>query len=321
MARDTVIWAVVVLLAAVAAAPFVVERLRTAGSGIARDAAPGQFAALRQGTTQYRLRGPVDGPLVVCVHGLTTPSFVWDPLADRLVARGFRVLVYDLYGRGFSDRPGGRQDEAFFITQLDDLLAHLEIETPFHLMGYSMGGAIAACYSATYPARIRDMVLLASGGFHIPKTTRIPFIPEGGMLSAWLLYAFYPMTLRRGIAAERAGGTVVAAISDGQEAQLEFRGFIPAVVSSLHGLLATTRAQKHRDICSAGLPVLAIWAAEDDVIPARARERLSEWNPDARQEIIAQAGHGVTYTHPDALLAHITDFLPPVQDTSQSRRD
>jgi len=45
------------------------------------------------------------GPAVALVHGFSVPYYVWDPTAPELARAGFRVLRYDLYGRGYSDRP------------------------------------------------------------------------------------------------------------------------------------------------------------------------------------------------------------------------
>jgi pimeloyl-ACP methyl ester carboxylesterase len=67
------------------------------------------------------------------------------------VAKGHRVLTYDLYGRGYSDRPGGEQDARFFIRQLEDLLEHQGVTQPVTLLGYSMGGAIGAAFAAKHP--------------------------------------------------------------------------------------------------------------------------------------------------------------------------
>ena len=85
------------------AAPFIIEWRRIPMDAQARADAPGEFASLSNGITHFQFHGPVDGPLVVCVHGLTTPSFVYEGLAKRLVERGHRVLVYDHYGRGYSE--------------------------------------------------------------------------------------------------------------------------------------------------------------------------------------------------------------------------
>lgn len=307
------IWLLLLILAVVLAilfTPFAVEHYRTPMSDGRRGSAPGQFVELSQGVTHYHISGPAEAPLIVCVHGLTTPGFVWGPLTKGLVAAGYRVLVYDLYGRGYSDRPEGLQDKQFFNTQLDDLLTHLDIDAPLHLIGYSMGGAIAAGFAMAHPGRVQNIVLIAPAGLHLIRTPMIEFIRHRGILGRWLLLAAYPAQLRRGIRAERDKGAD-AAITEAQKAQLDFRGFVPAILSSLRGILGRTMEGEHLALRQSGLPVLAVWAQEDDVIPPAAMGQLAAWNRDAVHEVIEGAGHGVPYTHTDAVLAHILAFLPP----------
>ena len=72
----------------------------------ARSLAPGAFANLSDGATHYRLEGEGRArPLIVFVHGFSTPSFVWRGIIPKLTAAGYKTLRYDLYGRGWSDRP------------------------------------------------------------------------------------------------------------------------------------------------------------------------------------------------------------------------
>lgn len=117
-------WAFLSAGTALVAAPFIAEAFRPRLTDKRRAAATGQVADLPNGPTWFQWRGPRDGPVAVCVHGLTTPSFVWGPLADHLAGLGFCVLTYDLYGRGLSARPKGEQDSAFFNAQLAALLDH-----------------------------------------------------------------------------------------------------------------------------------------------------------------------------------------------------
>jgi pimeloyl-ACP methyl ester carboxylesterase len=309
MACCRVIYLLLILLTA-AVAPFAIEHYRIAMSDGRRGSAPGQFVELSQGVTHYHLTGPADGPLVVCVHGLTTPSFVWTPLASALNDLGFRVLVYDLYGRGYSDRPDALHDKIFFNQQLDDLLGKLEIQSPFHLIGYSMGGAISAGFAATYPARVRRLVLLASAGTSVIEGPLLHFIRNRGIVGKWLMLAAYPFQLRRGIRTECESVPVLPEISEGQEAQLRFRGFIPAVLFSLRGILCKPLEGEHMALRRNGLPVLAIWGGEDTVIPASAMGQMAAWNREATHEVIEDAGHGLPYTHTDEVLEYITAFLP-----------
>ena len=65
----------------------------------------GSYVSLGAGVTHFELAGPPDAQTVVLVHGFSVPYYIWDPTFDALAAAGFRVLRYDLFGRGWSDRP------------------------------------------------------------------------------------------------------------------------------------------------------------------------------------------------------------------------
>ena len=102
------IW-LLLLLVKIAALPFLVDYKRLTMNDRVRGDAPGKFVKLRRGVTHYRQFGPEKGPLVACIQGLT-PSFVFEGIAEAYVKNGYRVLAYDQYGRGFSDRPAGLQN-------------------------------------------------------------------------------------------------------------------------------------------------------------------------------------------------------------------
>lgn len=294
---------------AVATAPFLRERLRPRMDADARRNAPGDFAELSRGLTHYRWFGPARGPVAVCVHGLTTPSFIWGPIAEGLGAMGFRVLVYDLYGRGYSDRPGGPQDSAFFVTQLEDLLETQGVEDDITLLGYSMGGAIATAFAGLYPERLRQLVLIAPAGMGHDLGPVARLVTEHDWLGKWLMLAFYPRSFRRATEAERAMQSRIDNAVDLQQAELRWRGFIPAVLQSMRGMLSENLEDDHRELSRQDVPVLAIWAREDEVIPISGMGRLAEWNRIARHEVIEGAGHALAYTHPDEVLHAMRDLM------------
>lgn len=304
------IWgALALLLAGAIALPFLREAMKPAMDEAARRDAPGAFATLSRGRTLYRWSGPARGPVVVCVHGLTTPSFVWDGLAPGLGALGFRVLVYDLYGRGYSDRPDGPQDSAFFVTQLEELLEDQGIEGDITLLGYSMGGAIATAFAALYPERLRQLVLIAPAGLGHDLGPLAGWATRAGAFGYWAMLAVFERSFRKGTEAERPLPSSVAGIVDLQQGELRWRGYVPAVLRAISGMLSEDLTDAHADIAEAGLPVLAVWAREDTVIPLSAMGRLAQINRAARQEVIDAAGHGLTYTHTEAVLHAMRDLM------------
>lgn len=299
----------IVLLVLVAVSPLLREALRTPMDAKARETASGKFAALPQGVTHYQWYGPENGPVVICVHGLTTPSFVWNSIAPALADEGYRVLTYDLYGRGYSDRPKARQDPAFFAAQLDALLDDQKVEGALTLMGYSMGGAICASYAAGGTRPVGNLLLLAPAGMCPVGSPTLRGMMQMPVLGRWLMLARYPAILRRGLRAEADQPSSVTGMNALQHAELGYRGFVPAVHESLLGMLTDSFQAYHEKLYKQGTPVLAIWGEQDDVIPLAAKATLARWNPDAEHQIVAHAGHGVTYSHTPEVLAHILRFL------------
>ena len=116
---------------------------------------------LSAGPTHYALEGEVSRPLLVLVHGISMPLWNWDYLAPALAQAGFRVLRYDMYGRGQSAYPDRAYDRALLRTQLAELLHRLGIIAPVHLVGFSFGGAVAAGFTAAHPHKVARLALVA----------------------------------------------------------------------------------------------------------------------------------------------------------------
>src|SRR6185436_7138871 len=92
-----------------------------------RGQAPGKFVRLTDGTTHYRVDGPDSGRVVVLAHGFSVPLYIWDSTANALASAGFRVVRYDAYGRGWSDRPDIEYSDKVYERQVVELLDSLKI--------------------------------------------------------------------------------------------------------------------------------------------------------------------------------------------------
>lgn len=295
------------VLAGLAGLPALQEYRRSPVSTL-RQGAPGRFASLGLGSTHYDWIGPERGPVTVCVHGLTTPSYIFRPLARQLAAQGQRVLIYDLYGRGFSDAPRGRQTAEFFTRQLAELLAHEGVNDDFSLVGYSMGGVIASSYAAAESQRLNRLVLLAPAGMGHDLGPLARRVLDWPLLGDWIFHMAWPRGFRQ--AARAAPDT----LAEQQMAELQRRGFVSAVLSSLRHALRDRLEAPHRAIAGTSLPVTAIWGREDRTIPLRALGQLSQWNRAARLEVIDDATHLLPWTHADRIAEIIRDTaaLPKV---------
>ena len=268
-------------------------------------AAPGRMADLSQGRTHYRWNGPLNGPVVVCVHGVTSGSFVWQPLIRSLNMMGFRVLSYDLYGRGYSDAPRGRQSTDFHLRQLTDLLADQNVEGPVTLIGYSMGGTIAARFAATHPDRVERLVLLCTAGFGVKLPRLIRWCARVPVLGDWWMGVLGGAAMRRDLRG-KSYAEDFPNIARAQIADTYRRGYVGAVISSARHCLSTRQDAAHRTIAAAGIPVLAIWGGRDGVIPDTAPGALAVADHHARHGTVDEADHALPFTH-------VADFIPTLQ--------
>jgi len=108
-------------------------------------------------TAFYSLGNDNDEPLIL-IHGVSVPSYYYKNVATHLTEIGYKVYLYDHFGRGFSDRPTVKYDMSLYEEQLDDFVNYLSLEK-VTLLGVSMGGAIAANYSANNQKKVKALIL------------------------------------------------------------------------------------------------------------------------------------------------------------------
>ena len=104
---------------------------------------------------------PGKGPALVCVHGLTANHSCWASMAD-LLAPDFRLIAYDLRGRGESGKPESGYSLEHHCKDLLGLLDAFGLRKAV-IMGHSLGAHIGLRFAALYPARVSKLVLVDGG--------------------------------------------------------------------------------------------------------------------------------------------------------------
>ncbi|RDL36772.1 uncharacterized protein BP5553_06124 [Venustampulla echinocandica] len=116
--------------------------------------------------------GPLTGRRVLLLHGISTPCISLGGIANTLVSKGCRVMLVDLWGRGYSDSPDLPHDSRLYTTEILLAITSSSVAwTPegFSVVGYSLGGGIAADFAAHFPALVKGLVLLAPAGLMRPE--------------------------------------------------------------------------------------------------------------------------------------------------------
>ncbi len=274
----------------------------------ARATAPGQFIRLSNGMVHYQLGGNSAAPLVVLVHGFSTPSYIWDPTYQALIDAGFSVLRFDLYGRGYSDRPELDYNLDLFVNQVDELLDKLEIAQPVHLVGLSMGGPIAAEFANQHPDSIRSLTLIDPLVTNMFASDTLPLtLPGiGEYLMAVVMEPFY--------LPHAQSGDLVHPENypdwEGQyKVQTRYKGFGRAVLSTMRCFGKEDTLAIYQKLGEKDLPVLIFHGREDQTISSADITLLLELVPEHQFHEIEGAGHIPHYEQPQVVNPLLVDFF------------
>ncbi len=278
-----------------------------------RENLPGKFIKLSKGYTHYELleaNGPnADGPkgsdLVVLVHGFSSPMFVWDKVAPFLKKNGFNVLRYDLYGRGFSDRPNYTYDKDIYDSQLINLLSALGYEdTSFHLVGLSMGGEISTIFTSRHPEKIKTLTLVDPAGLPTDLSTppnfvlKIPFVKYiiNRIMIGNLDKNFYrPENFPE--------------YEQKYTAQMQYKGFRDAIKSSLLHMDMQGASEEFKKAGNTQIPKLLFWGENDETIPYEVHEKVQEKMKDLKFVSVPECGHMPNYEQPNIFNNALLEFL------------
>lgn len=268
----------------------------------------GSFISLSQGHTHYQICGPDTARPVVLVHGFSVPYFIWDQTFDALQAAGRRVLRYDLFGRGYSDRPHARYNLPFFVDQLEALLDSLHL-TQVDLVGLSMGGVIAAAFAVRSPRRVHRLALIDPIGTEP--------MPLGPLYRAALLPGVSELVLSilatdqmvEGLAGDFFDASEVERFKDRYRTQMRYRGFKRAIISTLRNHAVSGSPETYQQLGELNMPVLLVWGRQDRTLPIEQSAAILKRVPRAQFEIIEGSGHIPNCERPEAFHPLLLKFL------------
>lgn len=276
----------------------------------ARSAAPGAFVDLSDGRLHYKFDGPENGPLVVMVHGFSTPHFIYEQNVEALTAAGFRTLRFDHFGRGWSDRPSTKYDIDFYDRTLLELLSAVEVEAPFGLAGLSMGGPIVAEFTARHPERVERLVLLVPAGLDTAGSdgaaaalVRTPLVGD------WIWRMFGKDLLLGDSQYDESARAPENRLRGDVTEQFEYRGYLQALLSTLRHMPMTGREASFERLAATGVPVLAIYGDADETVLISSAEKLRVLMPDADIRTVAGGEHGLNYQMHELIDPWLVDWF------------
>jgi haloalkane dehalogenase len=260
------------------------------------------------------------GEVVVAVHGNPTWSFYYRELIEDL-RRDHRVLAPDHMGMGLSDRP----DEESYTYSLERRVAdfetfmdRLELDD-VNLVVHDWGGAIGTAWAGRNPDRVRSLVILNTGAFHLPPAKPLPWqlwfvrnTPLGSLavrgMNAFARGATHMACTRRPIPNEIRDAYCAPYDSwENRRAVLRFVEDIPLKPGDRGFDLVTEISENLPKL--AGKPILICWGDKDFVFDHHFLDEFVRIFPAAEVHRWADGGHYILEDYGDEIVPLVRDFV------------
>ena len=252
------------------------------------------------------------GPLIVMIHGWGQTSYAFEPLADILKDR-YRIIALDLPGHGLAKGADGPFTFARYVDEVKLAFSSLSIDR-FHLLGWSMGGSLAARYAleghAPSPASI--ILLSATPRFVDPaKGIGVGQHPASLKKMIRQVGADHDLGLRSYIESFFQSGEDI----DPADTEIIRRRLIPAETfppakeALVEGLreLETENLLDHPGEYRG--PVLIIHGSLDKICPAGGQRLWKERFENVTWAPVENGGHALNLTRSYDVASHIDHFL------------
>ncbi len=217
---------------------------------------------------------------LVLLHGIGASSERWLRVAPTL-ARYFRVVVPDIIGFGYSDKPTVEYTMDFFQGFIAKFFDQLGLSKP-SVVASSFGGHVAAEYAIRNGRGLDKLVLVSSAGMMRTSTP---------VLDGYIMAALYP-TYDNALGAFRAMAHDPAAVTEETVADFVNRMRLPnAKYAFMSTLLGIRYAPPLRGRLSKVMaPTLVIWGDADKMIPVQYAKEFTEI-PNSELVVIKDCGH------------------------------
>jgi len=235
----------------------------------------------------------------------------------KTFSKDFYVLVYDHYGRGYSDAPEADYDHTFYINELALLMQHIGWNKAY-IVGLSMGGPIAVEFAVTYPKLVDDkLTLIAPAGLlhgsDFPLRGKILAAP----FTQWLLTFQFMRNLMIGKDAaantKAMGYDALAQQDDGSKEIAELMTLQQLVLPYHLGALGSTirmgplrgQGEYFEALGKRDVKVTVIWGSADDTCPYALATEVLKRVPTAKLVTVPGGGHDLAISHPDIVAEEI----------------
>ncbi len=261
--------------------------------------------------------GPVDGELVLLLHGFPETSYEWRAQIPVLAAAGYRVVAPDQRGYAVGARPA-KVDDFGILTLVGDAVGFVDAlgASTCHLVGHDWGGAVAWVFAVTHPDRLRTMTSVST-----PHPT--PFgksIREGEQKEKSAYMDVFRAEGAEDLFLAEEGAMMRSALASFGMHDTEPVDEYYRVLSQPGAMTGALNWYRANDFSGGGVelppvtvPTMYVWSTDDQALGREAAEATAHWvEGPYRFEVLEGVSHWVPEEVPDVLNALLLDHFASV---------
>jgi non-heme chloroperoxidase len=252
------------------------------------------------------------GQPVVLIHGYPLSGASWEKQLPVLLQAGYRVITYDRRGFGKSSQPATGYNYDTFAEDLHKLVTQLKLHD-FTLVGFSMGGGEVARYLGKYGSSGVSKAVIVSGvPPYLLKTADNPEGVDGSVFAG----------IQKAVAADRYAfftgffqnfyNTDVLLGKRVSEQAVQGSWNIAASASAIASFacVPTWHEDFREDLARIDVPTLVIQGDADRILTIAATgRRTAKLIKGAREVVVKDGPHCITWTHAEEVNAELLSFL------------
>jgi 3-oxoadipate enol-lactonase len=249
----------------------------------------------------YEVHG--EGEPLLCVHGLACDTLAWIPQVEALSA-AHRTVIFDNRDVGQSSMAEGAYELADMARDALALADELELDS-FHLLGVSMGGAIAQEIAIQAPERVRTLTLAVT-------------FPAGSAYARRLAEVWSARVMQ--ISREQHVDELM--LLNHSEAFFEDQGMVDFIRAAMLGnphpqppeafsrqLAACGRHDARAGLAGLTMPTHVIGGEQDILVPVWKSREIASLIPDAKLTVVPNAPHGLSLERSDEFNGAVLEFI------------
>lgn len=215
---------------------------------------------------------------IVILPGWGSDLTQWQPVKKLLSAGDFKVFLPLLP----DDQPRNTNDYSLWLKKYTQSL------NSFILVGHSFGGQIAINFTAKYPQKVKQLVLINSAGIrgklNLKRLIFLPLAKIGKFFFTDKLKNVFYRLIR----------------------ETDYFAASPVMKQTLNLVI---RDNQETNLVKITCPTLIIWGRKDRLTPVADGRLMHQLIKNSQLKVLVNARHGLPFTHPQALVSLVVNFI------------